>query len=226
MSYPEYNPPSRQYNMMYPYSEHDIRHAQVVAEDECWERNGWAMPHDTSPSHVGGYALAAGVPQHLVRTERHVSLPIPRLTLVPQVPFRGPSNHDVAEGVEIEFGTVNGGHVSLAQALHGHVDELVEKDAIAFPKGTVSSKVSLRIQFEEYQPFHHRQVMALRSTNLADSISRGKLATTIAKDTSSYLKNEKTLNVGGRTFSFEQVFLARLRRVSKGSWQPEFYVWL
>lgn len=41
---------------------------------------------------------------------------------------------------------MNGGLISLAQALRGDVAELVEQDSPAFPTGSVSSKISLRIQ--------------------------------------------------------------------------------
>ncbi|OJT01610.1 hypothetical protein TRAPUB_7952 [Trametes pubescens] len=230
MPHPEYDF-DQQYGMTCPpsYTTDDIRRAQAEAERHHWEFNNLAMRCSLPPSTTNDYALAAAVPQAALAemSSAYVSARSAlRFVRLPQEPFQGPSNQDFAEDV-VKFETIHGGHITLAHALRGDVDDLVDKDRPAFPPHSVSSKVSMRIQFADRRPFHHRQVMALRSTSSAESISRGKLAYTIAKETVAYLPvkdGREELTVNGRIFPFKHVLLVGLRRVSKGSWQPEFYV--
>ncbi|EIW60297.1 uncharacterized protein TRAVEDRAFT_45547 [Trametes versicolor FP-101664 SS1] len=234
MPYPEYDTADHQYNDIAVgssrscYSTGQILAAQAVADHEYWEFNNLTMRHSPPLSTTSDYALAAAVPQAALAqmSSGYISARnAPRFEHVPQEPFQGqgPSHQDFAKDV-IRFATTHGGHITLDNALRGDVDDLVDKDCPAFPPASVSSKVSMRIQFADRRPFHHRQVMALRSTSSAESVSRGKLALTIARETVAYLEGREELTVGGRTFPFKQVLLVGLQRVSKGSWQPIFYV--
>ncbi|KAI0637130.1 hypothetical protein C8Q77DRAFT_1155000 [Trametes polyzona] len=141
--------------------------------------------------------------------------------VVPQDLYRDPNSLEYSNDY-VYFATSTAHGISLAQAITGEVDELHGKDIPAF-EASVSSKISVRIQFEGRRPYY-RQVMALRSTMSAEPIGKGKLAQKIAEETKASLGGSQTLTIGDISVSFERVFLRRLRRASKGSWQPDYYV--
>ncbi|TBU27183.1 hypothetical protein BD311DRAFT_618782, partial [Dichomitus squalens] len=70
---------------------------------------------------------------------------------------------------------------------------------------------------------YQRQIMALRSDREATSISKGELALTIAHEMRRYLVGSV---IGGtfQYFDISTIYLTKLTRVSRGSWQPEFQV--
>ncbi|TBU62207.1 hypothetical protein BD310DRAFT_84488 [Dichomitus squalens] len=70
-----------------------------------------------------------------------------------------------------------------------------------------------------------RQIMALRSDREAASISKGELALTIAHEMRRYLRSQYLSMKGTRiNFDISIIYLTKLIRVSRGSWQPEFSV--
>ena len=88
--------------------------------------------------------------------------------------------------------------------------------------------------------------MALRATRAADSITLDKLANIIAHEVVTLLVRASVVNrsvdlriasdvrggaqggqplrVGNRAYTLDDILLVRLHRVSRGSWQPEFWV--
>ncbi|OJT01609.1 hypothetical protein TRAPUB_7951 [Trametes pubescens] len=131
-----------------------------------------------------------------------------------------------ALGGDVYFNTTSGLGIILAQALQGQTDELLDRNLPAFVADTVNStKISVRIQFQDHEPYYNRQVTVLRVLRgTTEAITLGKLAEKIAQETQKYLKGQLALEIGGYHFSFEEIFLWRLRRATRGSWQPEFYV--
>ncbi|PIL23841.1 hypothetical protein GSI_13592 [Ganoderma sinense ZZ0214-1] len=88
----------------------------------------------------------------------------------------------VVHGHVVEFKTLDGRGIDLHQAFNGEFGELDGKDQPAFPSYMdVKAKASIRIQISGIKDYT-RQVMSLRSNREATSISKGKLARTIAKE--------------------------------------------
>ncbi|KAI0831134.1 hypothetical protein BC628DRAFT_730118 [Trametes gibbosa] len=211
--------------MEHTYHPNEIRCAYLAAQQQYWDAYQLTMPQQDYPySGKNNFALAGAVPptaQHDVNP-RARSAPLVRLQPLPQELYGDSKKQDLSKH-DVYFQTPGCPGISLADALRGHVDRLIWRDAPAFSKeADVSSKISVRIQFEGHQPYYHRQVMALRSTSSAEGISIGKLAQKIAEETKTYLVEE--IQIDGHSFSFEDIFLYRLRRATKGSWQPEFIV--
>ncbi|KAI0651315.1 hypothetical protein C8Q79DRAFT_932671 [Trametes meyenii] len=88
---------------------------------------------------------------------------------------------------------------------------------------SISTKAMIRFNPEGYPPYS-RQVAVRRSTRTAEPITRGKLAKTVAQEIKTALGDRPELVVNGYPFSLDNIFLWRLHRVSKGSWQPDIYV--
>ncbi|KAI0361925.1 hypothetical protein OH77DRAFT_1416113 [Trametes cingulata] len=146
---------------------------------------------------------------------------MPTDSLVPQILFEGPGGQDLSAH-DVCFSTTAHAGIRLSDALQGQLDDLTGRDEPAFSADTdVTAKISLRIHFLGREPYH-RQITVRRSTSMAEPIALGKLAQKIAEETRACLQGG-TLEVEGRTLSLEDMYLCRLRRASKGSWQPVFY---
>ncbi|KAI0374723.1 hypothetical protein BV20DRAFT_976773 [Pilatotrama ljubarskyi] len=202
---------------------------KMESDDQLWEFNAWSMPNRAPAPVVHQSFLAQAIP-----TIEHRCMLVhpphstcgPRYVVVPQDLYGDPKSQEFFHD-DVYFETPAGPGISLAHALHGQVDDLCRRDEPAFSRDAkVTSKISLRIQrrfqFQGMVPYH-RQIMALRSTSTAEPIALGKMAQKIAEETRAYLKGE-TLSVGERTYCFEEIILWRLRRATKGSWQPEYWI--
>ncbi|KAI0637132.1 hypothetical protein C8Q77DRAFT_1155001 [Trametes polyzona] len=190
-----------------PYDPSTIRETEATHSEMLWKNAQWKMP----PSHfqnagMSGQSLIGADPfAHQRETPDWFLVP-----LVPQDPYGDTTQDDTYANDHVYFRTVHGAGINLALALRGQVDELLDRDRSAFsPTAMVSSKISVRIQFEGRRPYH-RQVMALRSTRSAESISLGKLAQKIAEETKACVKGQ-IISFDGRTVSFDDVYLVKLR---------------
>ncbi|KAL1947963.1 hypothetical protein VTO73DRAFT_13687 [Trametes versicolor] len=133
--------------------------------------------------------------------------------------------NEALEG-DVYFYTTSGVGITLAQALQGQSDDLKDRDKPAFKDGTVTStKITMRIQIQDHEPYHNRQVTVLRILKgVSEPVTLGKLAEKIAQETQRYLAGKLPLKIDGCDLPFEEIFLWKLRRATKASWQPEFYV--
>ncbi|KAH9854066.1 hypothetical protein C2E23DRAFT_80633 [Lenzites betulinus] len=230
------------------YDPNEILQAQSVADGHLWNNYQWNMSPAQGPSSAftSNYVLASAIPTtQMVKYEsddKYLSGPTSDTLFVPQELYGDSKGQDLSKD-DVYFETPGCPGINLAEALRGQVDQLYHRDDPAFLKqADVSSKISVRIQvpvcsssmtrirltsgqFQGYKAYH-RQVMALRSTSSAEGISIGKLAQKIAEETKACLDKKEEIVVGGRTFFFSDMFLYRLRRATKGSWQPEFWILL
>ncbi|KAI1787888.1 hypothetical protein LXA43DRAFT_895535, partial [Ganoderma leucocontextum] len=142
----------------------------------------------------------------------------------------------IVHGQVVEFETLDGLGVNLHRAFQGETKKLIDNHQPAFPAYMdVKAKASIRIQalpcpcsltglqicgIGDYT----RQFMSLRSNKDATSISKGKLARTVAKEVKKLMVSDvlRVPDVGD--FRMEEIYLTSLVRVSRGSWQPELRV--
>ncbi|KAI0709024.1 hypothetical protein C8Q76DRAFT_741927 [Earliella scabrosa] len=126
----------------------------------------------------------------------------------------------------VDFRCYGGQELVLSNALRRNCDDLVDGEAPALPFD-VSAKISIRIEFPNCVPYT-RQIMARRSTNTAEPISRKVLAWKIAEEMDKCL--DKTRKAGqplmyrGEVVNMEHLALCELRRASSGSWVPVFKI--
>ncbi|KAI0361924.1 hypothetical protein OH77DRAFT_1416108 [Trametes cingulata] len=201
----------------------DILSNKISHDNQVWESQGWIMPDRPVASRVPKSVLTHAMPTaelHPLFEREHPRGPPQRYKCIPQTLY-GDGKAQEFRDDDVYFETPAGPGINLARALHGQVDDLYGRDEPAFSRNAkVTSKISLRIQFEGLEPYH-RQIMALRSTSTAEPIALGKVAQKIAEEMKAYLKGE-TLYTAGRAYDFEEILLMKLRRATKGSWQPEF----
>ncbi|KAI0709026.1 hypothetical protein C8Q76DRAFT_741939 [Earliella scabrosa] len=128
----------------------------------------------------------------------------------------------------VDFRCYGGRELALSNALKRKCDDLVDGEIPALPLD-VSAKFSIRLEFPNCVPYT-RQVMARRSTNTAEPISRKVLAWKIAEEMEKYLKQTRIdgrpLMFRGAVVDMEQLALYQLRRASSGSWVPVFKILL
>ncbi|KAI9061868.1 hypothetical protein FKP32DRAFT_1686902 [Trametes sanguinea] len=143
------------------------------------------------------------------------------------------------DGQVVVFELAGGGGISLARAISGHAvgsappitkcqlgRSISAADCVViFSEGAYESVNSCH--FEGLFPYT-RQIMSLRATRSADPIVLYEMARKIARDTKRYLElyhgGAFELRLNEETYGPDEIFLSQLRRISKGSWQPEYYV--
>ncbi|RPD65971.1 hypothetical protein L226DRAFT_566457 [Lentinus tigrinus ALCF2SS1-7] len=131
----------------------------------------------------------------------------------------------VGETIDFEQVSQGGLGVNLGEAYGGITRALINPDSPAFnvEEMGIATKIMLRIQVVECK-FYARQVYAIRTTQNADSISLGRLAITIAEEMQKFLDNAGPIQYEERTLTLGNMFLTKLYRVSRGSWQPEIRI--
>ncbi|KAM5539040.1 hypothetical protein V8D89_007263 [Ganoderma adspersum] len=118
--------------------------------------------------------------------------------------------HVVHDGHVVEFNTLNGFPINLHQAFTKDLDDLVNKNEPAFsPDMNVRAKASIRIQIQSIRTYT-RQFMSLRSNREATSISREKLAHTIAKEVHKMMRGDVLRVPGFGEFRMEDIHLTKL----------------
>ncbi|KAI9061279.1 hypothetical protein FKP32DRAFT_1594624 [Trametes sanguinea] len=159
--------------------------------------------------------------------------------IIPQESWHGPnaSQHSSYDSSTVVFLTQDGSDISLAQAANRRSamwNLVVNSAAPWVPQddpqySDMSTKVSLRIHFVGYPQGYTRQIMAVRSTRFTPPISLRDMIRKIAEETRAYLMmyNENgraELHLNGHVYAMEEIFLLGITRISKGSWQPVYYI--
>ncbi|KAI0670540.1 hypothetical protein C8Q78DRAFT_132328 [Trametes maxima] len=205
--------------------------------NRIWVKNNWSMPTHGA-AHATTHGIGDGFCYSETDLERAIRLPddltrgnfltVTRLPVTQEPYTGGPGAADNwPEKGDVYFNTSPEDGISLSLALADQCDHLWKRDEPVFngDDTSIATKIGLRIRISGYNA-HFRQVMARRSTRRAEPVSRAKMAKIVAQEMQTVLGQSMQLVMNGRTYPFSQIFLWKLRHVSKGSWQPEFYVLL
>jgi len=162
-----------------------------------------------------------------------------QLQLVPHRPY--PPPHSKTKGQYVDDATLqtpilfdlignNQRGIAVKDAMNKRYHSLVGRDDPMFEES--GSSVALRFEWPGYKSWS-RQIKTNDWRKTRRPITRAKLATDISKSLSLFIQemenepvephNEKW-RLGAGHITIDQITLVGLEHVSKGSWQPHFYV--
>ncbi|KAI0723625.1 hypothetical protein C8Q76DRAFT_723479 [Earliella scabrosa] len=145
----------------------------------------------------------------------------PTITLLPQDPYQ---EHCTRRTTTLS-GPIEFGHMSLLDATQTRLDDYPDRGRPAFsPDIQIGQKMSVRLQFDGHRPYT-RQINVGRIKRTRRSLTRGELATLVAKEIVRFIDKEKQygtpLRLLEREVSSADLVLVKVRHVSRGSIQPE-----
>ncbi|KAL7283258.1 hypothetical protein ACG7TL_002687 [Trametes sanguinea] len=237
----EYYEPAQQSVDTIPWDASTVQRVIADTDAEYWEQHGLSMGSSGPLPRIPPSDLAGAL-----GSSDSTLPPVSPGAFCTYVPLRKerriiPQHTSEWEGTTLDYVgqevifAVRGGDVgiSLAQASsRSAMPHLENGEAPWFSLNDqrfseISSKISLRIDFDGY-PNYTRQIMSLRATRSSDPIALREMARKIAQDTKKYLEMHNggvaELRLDGSTYGLGDIFLFRLRRISKGSWRPEYYI--
>ncbi|KAI9064264.1 hypothetical protein FKP32DRAFT_1603116 [Trametes sanguinea] len=235
----EHYEPTQQFADTALWDASEIQRVIADKDAEYWNEYGLSMervpgpPPRLPPSDLAGALGDSVSPLPPVSSAVLLTYPPERCRwLVPQLPWVGATSQYQEQ--EVGFEVQGGGGISLAQATSRHgIFRLVNGDEPWLPPNDqrfsdISSKISLRIH-KCYPSSYTRQIMSLRATCSSTPIALREMARKIAYDTKKYLEccnhgGAFELQLDGQTYRPDEIFLYRLVRIGKGSWQPEYYI--
>jgi len=160
------------------------------------------------------------------------TLPLPpRLEFVPQVKYgvKVNSKRGFNPQSPITFSVGGQGGMLLQDAMGEKYEGLVGRDDPMFP-GCRRTAISLRIQWPGCEPWT-RHVNTVNWKNPRGPITRSTLAHKISKIMDSFIKDDKGKakvgehwRVGAGHIELKDLILDSIEHVSRGSWQPRFFV--
>lgn len=162
-----------------------------------------------------------------------------QLQLVPHRPYPPPHSKTKGQYVDdatlqppILFDLIGGSQrgVAVKDAMNKRYHNLVGRDDPMFEES--GSSVALRFEWPGYKSWS-RQIKTNDWRKTRRPITRAKLATDISKSLALFIQEMETEPVdsqdekwrfGPGLITIDQIYLVALEHVSKGSWQPHFYI--